>query len=78
MLYELVTGYQPFVGNHAMAILHAITFEPPAAIHRIRPEVSGELERVVHKMLQKKASERYQHMKDAIVDLKRLQKDVTA
>jgi len=78
VLYELVTGYQPFVGNHAMAILHAITFEPPAPIHRIRPEVSAELERVVHKMLQKKAGERYQHMKDAIVDLKRLQKDVTA
>jgi class 3 adenylate cyclase/predicted Ser/Thr protein kinase len=75
VLYELVTGCQPFIGNHAMAILHAITFEQPAPIHRIRAEVSPELERIVNKMLQKKAGDRYQHMKDAIVDLKRLQKD---
>ena len=77
VLYELVAGQQPFAGAHAMAVLHAVTFEPPTPLSRIRPEAAGELERVVNKMLQKKAGERYQHMKDAIVDLKRLQKDVT-
>ena len=55
--HELVTGYQPFVGTHAMAVLHAITFEPPAPIHRVRPEVSGELERVVPAECCKKASD---------------------
>ncbi len=78
VLYELVTGQPPFAGNHAMAILHAVTFEPPTPISRLRAEAAGELERVVNKMLQKKAGDRYQHMKDTIVDLKRLQKDLTA
>ena len=75
VLYELITGQAPFGGTHAMAILHAVTFEQPTPLSRLKPEAAGELERVVNKMLQKKAGERYQHMKDTIVDLKRLQKD---
>jgi class 3 adenylate cyclase/predicted Ser/Thr protein kinase len=78
VLYEVITGLQPFTGNNPMAILHAVTFDHPVPISRVKPEASGELERVVNKTLQKKAAERYQSLKDTLVDLKRLRKDLPA
>jgi serine/threonine protein kinase len=78
VLYEVITGLQPFTGSNPMAILHAVTFDHPVPISRLKPEAAGELERVVNKTLQKKAAERYQSLKDALVDLKRLRKDLPA
>ena len=59
-----------------MTVLHAIIFDDPLPIRRLRPEVSAELELVVNKTLQKKASERYQSLKEALVDLKRLRQGI--
>jgi serine/threonine protein kinase len=78
VLYESITGQQPFFGSNPMAILHAVTFEHPVPISRLQPDAAGELERVVNKALQKKAIERYQTLKEALVDLKRLRKDLSA
>jgi class 3 adenylate cyclase/predicted Ser/Thr protein kinase len=77
VLYELVTARRPFVGENAMAVLHSVIFENPMPIGRIRPDVPGEFERVVNKMMQKKANDRYQSLKEALVDLKRLRNDVS-
>jgi serine/threonine-protein kinase len=77
VLYELITGRRPFVGDNAMAVLHSVIFENPMPIGRLRPDVPGELERVVNKTLQKKANDRYQSLKEALVDLKRLRNDMS-
>jgi class 3 adenylate cyclase/predicted Ser/Thr protein kinase len=77
VLYELITGQQPFVGANAMAVFHAVIFDQPVPIGRLRPDAPGELERVVNKTLQKKANERYQTLKDVLVDLKRLRNDIS-
>jgi serine/threonine-protein kinase len=76
VLYEAIAGRQPFAGNNPMAIMHAVTFDHPVPLSRLRSEASGELERIVNKTLQKKAAERYQSLKDTLVDLKRLRKDL--
>src|SRR5439155_14324975 len=70
VLYELITGRRPFVGANAMAALHAVIFDNPVPVCRLRPDAPTELERIVNKTLQKKANERYQSFKEALVDLK--------
>ena len=75
VLYELITGARPFVGTNAMAVLHAVIFDHPVPVSRLRPEVPAELERIVNKALQKKANERYQSLKGALVDLRRVQNE---
>jgi class 3 adenylate cyclase/predicted Ser/Thr protein kinase len=77
VLYELITGMRPFTGANAMAVLHAVIFEYPLPISRHRPEVPAELERIVNKALQKKANERYQSFKEALVDLRRVRNDIS-
>jgi len=78
VLYELVTGQRPFAGANPMAVLHAVIFDHPLPISRHRPDAAGELERVVNKALQKKANERYQSLKEMLVDLRRLRNDLSS
>jgi serine/threonine-protein kinase len=77
VLYELITGRQPFAAANPMAVLHSIIFDNPPPISRLRPDAAGELEVIVNKALQKKANERYQSLKEALADLRRLRNDIS-
>lgn len=70
LLYELITGQRPFAGQHREAILYAITSETPPPLARFNRDVSDDLERIVTKTMQKHADERYQSMRDLVVDLR--------
>lgn len=72
VLYELLTTKLPFTGVNNLAILHAIIAENPLPIRTLNPEVPGELEAIVDKTLLKEPNDRYQSMKDMLVDLTRL------
>src|SRR5262249_5113406 len=72
MIYEMVAGRQPFEGETANDILSLILQkEPPPLAHSL-PEVPAELERIVAKALRKDKEERYQTIRDMLLDLKRL------
>ena len=74
VLYEMLSGKPPFHGATGMDTLHAIMKEPAPALTTLGGEVpdeaSTEIRRVLEKCLAKDPAERYQTMKDAVVDLR--------
>lgn len=77
LIYELVTDRRPFDGlsqHDNLAALLGDQAPPPLA--RYSREATGELERIVAKALRKDRDERYQTVKDLLLDLKALQQDL--
>lgn len=74
VLYEMLTGRQPFEGTSASEVVIAIVQKRPLPIARFAPDVPVELERIVAKALTKNREERYQTIKDMLIDLKKLKR----
>jgi serine/threonine protein kinase/predicted Zn-dependent protease len=73
VLYEIITGKQPFAGDYEQAVFYSIMNEDPEPITVLRTGMSMELERIVTKCLDKETNNRYQHADELIVDLRQLQ-----
>jgi serine/threonine protein kinase/WD40 repeat protein len=69
LLYELLARRRPFEGTTILEVLHAIARQPPEPLG---PEIPAELQFVVQKALEKEPSDRYQSMRELVVDLRRL------
>jgi len=73
LIYEMVVGRLPFEGSSTNEILASILSDKePPPLARYAPEVPAELERIVAKSLRKDRDERYQNIKDLLLDLKSL------
>jgi serine/threonine-protein kinase len=72
MLYEMACGRVPFQGENALAVLAMHSNEPPEPLSSRKPDVSPELEAIVHKCLQKDPDARYATMAELAADLARL------
>lgn len=70
-LYEMLAGVQPFAGQTASDTIAAILKSRPAPLSVGTP---AELRRIVRKTLQKNRKERYQTVKDLLIDLKKLRR----
>ena len=74
VLYEMLSGQLPFRGATAADTQSAILTKPappvPLQGEGVSSEASSELQRIVDKCLAKDAAERYQGIKDLIVDLR--------
>lgn len=68
VLYETLTGKNPFEGETVSDSLAAVIHVEPAPLE----DVPEELQRIVRKALKKKSAERYQSIKDFALDLKDL------
>src|SRR6185437_3133514 len=53
VLYECLTGVQPFVAEHLVAVLMGILRDDPVQVKTRRPQVSRQLSDLVHRMLAK-------------------------
>ncbi len=69
MIYELLAGRLPFTGSSMLATIDAILHAEPLAISTFNPQITPDLERIVHWMLEKEPGRRYQTMNDLIKDL---------
>ena len=72
VVYEMVAGRLPFEGPTTSDVIAAILKEEPAPLASYSREVPEGLERIVAKALAKDRGERYQTIKEMLVDLKRL------
>jgi eukaryotic-like serine/threonine-protein kinase len=75
MIYEMASGRQPFEGKTASDVMSLILQKEPRPLTHSLPEVPGELERIVRKALRKDKEERYQTIKDLLIDLRNLRKE---
>lgn len=76
MLYEMLTGKMPFLGETMTDTLSSIISTEPQPITTIAPHLPKELQRIVQKTLRKKRDLRYQTTQDLLVDLKDLRDEL--
>lgn len=74
VLYEMVAGYLPFKGDSAMDMIAAILHKEPKPLHDT--EIPPEIKRIIDKTLKKDRNERYQTMKDVLLDLKEARREL--
>ncbi len=67
VLYEMLSGKLPFAGETAMETVAAIINKEPLPLNA---DVPPEIERIISKSLRKDRRERYQTIKDLLIDLK--------
>ena len=71
MLYQMLSGNPPFSGTGAGDLIAAHIVDPPKPLREVAPQVSAEVETLVHKMLIKKPEDR-PSMKQILAELEQL------
>jgi len=77
VLYEMLTGQLPFVGEHEAAVMYSIVNDAPQPIQKFRPDLSSELLHIVNRALEKDPEDRYQNVHDMVIDLRRAKKETS-
>ncbi|HEY2866529.1 MAG TPA: protein kinase [Pyrinomonadaceae bacterium] len=72
VIYEMVAGRTPFAGGSMAETFANLINKDPRPMSELVAGTPDELQRIVSKMLRKDPDERYQTMKDLLVDLKDL------
>ena len=76
VLYEMVAGRMPFAAATSLDTLVAILEKEPVSLDQFAPEVPAECQRIISKALRKDPEERYQTVKDLLIDLKTLREEL--
>ena len=69
----MVAGRSPFAGPSGTDVLAAILDREPAPLARFEPDAPPELQRIISKTLRKDREQRYQNVRDLLLDLRTLQ-----
>jgi serine/threonine protein kinase/tetratricopeptide (TPR) repeat protein len=59
ILFELLTGRSPFVGEHALAVLHQAVDKPSPMLRSLAPQLDRDLETICSRCLEREPSARY-------------------
>src|SRR5439155_15430112 len=69
MLYEMLTGRQPFRGDSPIETLNSILKDDPPDVVEINRRIPAAIDRVVRHCLEKNPEERFQSARDVAFDL---------
>jgi eukaryotic-like serine/threonine-protein kinase len=70
VLFEMATGSRPFLGS-GPALTDAIVHQPATSASKLNPRISGGLDAVIQKCLEKDPEKRYSSAREIAVDLRR-------
>jgi len=76
LLYEMVAGRRPFAGQSSSDVVAAILEHEADPLTRFDPHVPPEMQRIVSKALRKDREQRYQGMRDLLLDLQTLRDEI--
>jgi serine/threonine protein kinase/Tfp pilus assembly protein PilF len=76
VLYEMITGQQPFHASTTVDVMSGILSREPNSLLPHLPDGPRDYDRVVSRTLRKDRDERYQTVKDLLIDLKDLRRDI--
>ena len=76
VLYELLTGINPFKKGTRQATFQAILSEEPPLVSSFNEEIPAELDQILIKALEKDADLSYQTASDLRADLKRVRREI--
>ncbi|MDH3300264.1 MAG: protein kinase [Acidimicrobiia bacterium] len=72
VLFEMVTGQRPFVGDSALAVAGHHVSTPPPRLRSIRPSLPPAIDELVDRLLAKNPDDRYQSASGLVVDLRKI------
>jgi len=72
VLYEMVTGQQPFTGENESALMYAILNNEPEAPTAIRKDIPRQLVDVIGRAFVKDPANRYEHMQKMVEEMRNL------
>ncbi len=70
MLFELLAGRAPFLGDHALAVLRKAAEEPAPKLRSVAPRYDRQLETICARCLEREPSARYQSAAELAADLR--------
>ena len=76
ILFEAATGHRPFEADSIIKSLHKLVYEPAPPLSEFNPDAPAELERIIHRCLEKDPEERYQTIRDVVIELKHLRREI--
>ena len=76
VMYEMLTGRMPFRGESVNDVIASILKTEHPRLSEFFANCPPELERIIHKALEKNRDERYQVVRDMALDLKSLMKEL--
>ena len=77
VMYEMLAGQPPFVGENVSSVLYKHVSEQPQPLRELDPRIPREVEAIVLKLLEKRPEERYPSADALLADLKRFQEGRT-
>jgi serine/threonine protein kinase len=72
ILYEMLTGKQPFTGSSPLEVMNDRLLNPPTPPSVVNPSISPQLQEVLYRALERDPKNRYAHSKDFAHDLQHL------
>ena len=76
ILYEMLTGQQPFRGDSKISIMSSIIKDKPASITELKAELPRHMGRIIQHCLEKEPQRRFQSALDLRNELEELKKEI--
>ena len=78
VLYEMIAGRRPFIGEYEAAVMYQILNDTPEPLYTLRQDLPPTFQHITNRCLEKEPQDRYQSMREIVVDLNRIDPDATS